>query len=753
MKPATYLLAAVLAVSPLLATAPEEPLWPWALAAVVLASAALALRVPPRPAAGRATVCLDLALIGWAFLSLLSHALLPHPTVALLGLMLNGGTMLAAGGICFLVGKRLAERDTATVRVLAVAAVGGGGVTAVLALQQFAMNVHAGRPAVAVGGAFAPGYLAGYLLITAPLTVGILAAASRRPLPRLLLGLVALLQVVAVIASGSLLAIIALPASAIVLAAGFARVRRGSGEVRLHSRARTAAAVLGIVLAMLIGIVAGGRLAVALVTVGPFRPAIWYSVVHMVRDNALLGVGVGTYRVLDPLYAPAAVLQPTNAYALIAAECGVPALLLLVALIAAAIGTAWRRLSLAARSDVAGASLPSDSHLLRVGIVAGLVGAAVHFAGDTDLQVFAIAATFWTLAGAATGMDAAEPAPAETPRPARPVLRLAAMGDIAALGLFCIANAVAGAFGGAAQAALSGRGADPVAAERAYRTAARFAPLDGRYPAELGYVDQLLRQRDPASAAASLRDAIHLEPSIENYEYMAQADLALGDRTAAIADMEAGVAVFPTALPILEHLLPTLMPDQALPYLHDVTDIEQALRAVNAAITDPVFAIADWGVADDAARRHDTATAETYYRRCAAALESYADAGGSTDRAHLAQNGGKPDPDTDKRCASLYDQTQKALQALSPPDQDSLATRAVLYESLFDVDLGMAKTMQGDIDGARAAYNHAMPPLLALPMSATEVQVSQAASLSHVAQLKLEELDRIKPPALLHSAP
>jgi hypothetical protein len=185
--------------------------------------------------------------------------------------------------------------------------------------------------------------------------------------------------------------------------------------------------------------------------------------------------------------------------------------------------------------------------------------------------------------------------------------------------------------------------------------------------------------------------------------------------------------------------------------VRDISDLEESRTAAGVVVDDPEFAAADCAVADDAMRRHDQSTADRYYRRAIAVGEAYAAEGGSASPATLARNGGQPDAVADRECGGLMKHAEDSLQALAPVDRDDLAVQSTIYASQFDIIVGEALEKAGDIDGARASYTYAVPGLLALPVAANDTQISQASSLSHVAQTKLEGLDKLQPLPIKHS--
>ncbi|MCS6923930.1 MAG: O-antigen ligase family protein, partial [Fimbriimonadales bacterium] len=251
---------------------------------------------------------------------------------------------------------------------------------------------------------FNPNLLAGYLTMTAPLTMGVLLLVGRElPEPRrrvyaALLTVGLWLQLSALTLTASRLGILsALGALAVLLwLVGAWKLLSREFLLRLG--------VVGLLwlLVFWISTPATQRLtpqaAAQDVHSGAFRVETWKGSVRAALANPLFGVGTGAFEWGYPRYAEVGYTRSAhNTYLELAAESGLPALLCIVAL-------AWGWLSRAAQRE-----LPPDPHRpaprtldwrpVRAGVLAAVVGAALHNAVDSDLQAFANLLTLSALLG------------------------------------------------------------------------------------------------------------------------------------------------------------------------------------------------------------------------------------------------------------------------------------------------------------------------------------------------------------------
>ena len=134
------------------------------------------------------------------------------------------------------------------------------------------------------------------------------------------------------------------------------------------------------------------------------RSKIFFDTLHIIRDYPLTGTGLGTFGYVFPFYMQASIdeampIHPESDWLMLAAECGIPALLFAVALLVLLVSEVFRlRVS---------ASWP-----LRWGVVAAALAAMLH--GFVDVPLHRVELGWWVLvlAGLAFGI----PSPTQTPK-------------------------------------------------------------------------------------------------------------------------------------------------------------------------------------------------------------------------------------------------------------------------------------------------------------------------------------------------
>ncbi|MCX7993944.1 MAG: O-antigen ligase family protein [Fimbriimonadales bacterium] len=273
------------------------------------------------------------------------------------------------------------------------------------ACSEYLLNALGGVPNWRVFASFFnPNLLAGYLAMSAPLTLGLLLMAGRElPEPRrraytALLTVGLWLQLSALALTASRLGMLSFLGAAVVFLAI-------AGAWKLL--ARDFVMRLLVVGVLLLGVFwfstpATQRLtpqaAAQDVHSGAFRLETWKGTARAALANPILGVGAGAFEWQYPRYAETGYTRSAhNTYLEIAAEAGLPALILLLAM-------AFGWLSRAAQRELPPdpnrpAPRTMDWRPMRVGVLAAVVGAALHNAVDSDLQAIANLLTLCTLLG------------------------------------------------------------------------------------------------------------------------------------------------------------------------------------------------------------------------------------------------------------------------------------------------------------------------------------------------------------------
>lgn len=748
---AAALIGLVLLLAPLLAALPEEPqvisptLWSSWLCAAALGGAALAAVAAGRgdPTFGARVTRAEaafLVLLGLAFLSIPARLVAEHGT-GYFGPMLRGWMLLAADFVLFALARRVAAHRTLAYALL-LAAVVAAAVVADQGVQEYLPAVRAGHPEVRVFATSTPDFLAGYLVMLLPVTLAallsVLGTRALSPLVRgaggLILGVVLLLQAVTLLGTSSRFGIVSLFVALGVFTAGLAlAVRRG---YTLPRWLRVAA--LGLVaLGLLVGVAFARPVLARLHNVHDnstaFRVWTWRGSARMSAANPVLGTGVGIWSDQYPRYALTGFTRLAhNGYLQMADECGIPALLALLAALGLLGVSLTRGLGVRPPKEAPAPSpppalpikpprqgrrraasppapvaaperpewLPADSRLLQCGLLAALAGGVTQNLIDSDWSVFFLGATFWTLAGLAAGLasppsDIASDTIADTPKAVPARLPLVAVGLVAAV--FAVYAATQGVAAGYASQAQDLLDADPAGAARTLDVARQWDPLSPRFPYDQGYRAYFARLGDLPGAEYSLRAALALAPNTLNQRRLGEVLERERRRADAQAAYQAGLRADPNSLDLLLDLARLSPPPQSLAYYQRLSDLELTpvgtVRALGET-TETKFAVADAAVADALART-DPARAAALYARAAGVLERFAAEGGSTDPQRLGMNGGRADPRLDADLHGLYGHVMDAWAGLTPPDgRDKLRRRRVQYAHTFDSVL--AKSSQTD---------------------------------------------------------
>ena len=673
------ILGLVLLLAPIAAAIPDEPLWSsWLMTGTLGIAAVAAWRgggaLWARPTRAERAFLL---LLGIAFLSILWR-LVAQGGTGFFGPMLRGWATLAADFALF----ALARRVSADMRLrtgLIVCAVLGAVIVADLGVQEYVAHVKAGQATWRIFATSTPDYLAGYFVMTLPLTVALLLQAPAvrgltpllRTLALLLLGVAALFQLAALFFTGSRFALVSLAVSLVVFGVALWRATRAGYALPKASR--------GLIIAAGVVLVLGGAVLARPVlsrlhnlndNSAAFRVWTWRGSLKMAAANPVLGTGVGSWPDLYPRYALTGFTRVAHSsYLQMADECGVPGILLLVGTLGLLGVSLGRGLAVRPPKDTG-----MDPRLLLCGLLAGGAGSAVQNVIDSDWYVFFLGTTFWTLAGLAVSLAAPETAEAEPKRPA--VLVVLAASGVA--GAFALLTA------GQGLAALSASSAPPD-----YATARAWDPLNAKYPSDEGYKVRA-RQGDLSGAEADLRQAVALEPEGVNWRRLGDVLKAQGQAAAALSAYQSGLRTDPNSLPLLQAAAQTAPPAQSQAYYQTMADLEQSPVGTVRALGESVetrFAYADAALGDAAAKT-DPARALTYYARAADVIERFVDAGGSLNVQQQALSGFQPDPALDAAMRGLYLHVMDARIALTPPaERPVLKSRRADYEQKLDAVL------------------------------------------------------------------
>lgn len=518
---------------------------------------------------------------------------------------------------------------------------------------------------------FNPNLLAGYLAMTAPLTLGALLMLGRElPEPRrrvytALLTVAVWLQLSALALTASRLGMLAF------LGAGgvFMGV---AGSWKLLSRDFIVR--LMVVGALLLGVFwlstpATQRLTPQAATQdvhsGAFRIETWKGTLRAALANPILGVGTGAFEWQYPRYAAVGYTRSAhNTYLEMAAESGLTALLLLLV---AAIGWLARA---AQREQPPDANRPitrvMDWRPMRVGILAGVAGAALHNTVDSDLQAFANLLTLWAM----LGLGIALAVDGVITIPIRAIER---RGTALAVGL-TVAVALA-AFGLGEWYANQGRYETLVfhvpQATEFYSLARRFDSANPDYLMDAGELYYALSRRE--TAFELMTRSVRLKPSPRNLYRLGLYYEREGDLEKARIQYEAALARDPHSLPALLKLAQLAHPDpdnprlseQAKRYYERVVEIQNSpygqIRAVPE-IVETAYGFAHLALARHYRALNETVKAQGHYEQALAVFRNYREV---TYPFNLAgRTLGMYNPERERQILSAHMQALSELAAL-----------------------------------------------------------------------------------------
>lgn len=588
------------------------------------------------------------------------------------------------GLICVLTLAAVVLRGT-TGWLVVVPLVASASLIGLRGCTEYLMNALGGVPNWRIFASFFnPNLLAGYLAMSAPLTLGVLLMLGREfkaPRQRVYTALLTVglwLQLSALALTASRLGMLAfLGAAALFLGlTGAWRLLRRDFVMRL--------AVVGVLLmgVFWLSTPATQRLTPQAATQdvhsGAFRVETWKGALRMALAHPLLGVGTGAFEWRYPRYASVGYTRAAhNTYLELAAEAGLPALLLLLWM---AMGWGGRVLQGEQPPDPnRPAPRVMDWRPVRAGVIAAVVGAALHNAVDSDLQAFANLLTLCALLGLglAFAVDGVF---------ALPIRAIERRGTALVITLVTI-TALTG-FGLGEWHANQGKYEMLVShvpqAVEFYSVARRFDPANADYLMDSGELYYALGRRE--TALELMTRAIKLKPSPRNLYRLGLYYERENDLERARAQFEAVLERDPHSVPALLKLAQYAQPneddprltDQARRYYERVVEIENSpygrIRAT------PEIVETAYGFAHLALARHyraigDTRKAQEHYERALTVFRPYREI---TYPFNLAGRGlGLYNPERERQILSAHLQALQDLAALydaagRPQDADIL---------------------------------------------------------------------------------
>jgi O-antigen ligase/tetratricopeptide (TPR) repeat protein len=502
--------------------------------------------------------------------------------------------------------------------------IAGASLVALYALQDYAIQLKLGNPSWRVFSTFFnPNFLAGYLAMIIPLTWGVLLWVSRNRDAHqhgrswlILLTASAWLQMIALMLTAS--------------RAGFAAMAIGLFVwfiAMFIQRLLTWASVILLVVSGMI-LLAGGlwiaRPAVERLTPqaarqeiysADFRQETWKGTLNMIRQNPLMGTGLGSYEWTYPRYAHTGYTRLAhNSYLELGAEAGVPVFVFLLWF-----GFSWLGRTMQRERHDAPAH---DWRPVQVGIVGGALASVIHNLWDSDLASFGILLTLFALLGlgVALAVDGITPMPV-----ARLTRRMFGLGLSLLLGYYFLSVGLGEIYANTArQQLLSGQLLQGI---EGYEAALRGDRRNPDYMLELADARSVYGQ--PDKALALYHQSLESKPSPRTYYRLGLFYERTGQVEEAKQNFLKALEADPnnlTTLLKLARLAETSQPQEAIKYYLDIVALEQTpygqVRAVPE-LVETAYAFANLKVGELKEKENNKQEAEEHYRRALALFEEY----------------------------------------------------------------------------------------------------------------------------------
>ncbi len=581
---------------------------------------------------------------------------------------LNALAVVLASALCGCLVSRFA-RDKNALLVVIIAIIGAGTIAGASGVNEYLSFWKDGVWNHRTFGNFAnPDFLAGFLLLTVPITFAYFVAA-KDTLIRLSLGISLGIQSACSLLTGSRAGagVLVLSLLIFLIVAAVTGISKGLGKrIGLAFLVFVVGAALGIAptRSRVIGKAGSQSLtkqgaptspapsAMSAVEAaaasqshsGEFRKYTWQGTVRMAIKNPILGTGIGDFETTYPKYALTAfTAHAHNGYIQFMAECGIPGLIMLLAGLAAIAAFTAHALLIIKRaetvpevvtlSDEDAESKPEfildviSRPLLLCGIAASVTASLVHNAIDSDWYIAATLLVFSALLGVLSGLSR-EIAPLITQIP-RPLSKFMLV-TLALISFVMIwrGSAVGLARLNSDSAAMAMQSGDGAKAVEYLRSAADADPFDPEPHLDLAVIQSAI-ERKP-EALESLKKAVRIAPTGRTYYRLAQYYARNAEARSAIEWFEISRVAEPHNLQNMKALADNLalneMQERADLVYGEMAALENAPYGKVRAMPEMVetdFANAHVGLADSAATRQRWADADREYQLADAILSEY----------------------------------------------------------------------------------------------------------------------------------
>jgi len=699
MQPAFLIAALVLLLAPNLAAKPDDPvsiIWSQAFEALLL----LALIIAPASPSGttengRDRKNLTILLVGfpaWITLSLVARVAGHHGSLAYVDVMLRGVTYFTSFIALFELCRRAVQFGPAQRLLLLVAMIAGSSVVSGIGINEYLTHLRLGESTWRVFSLSSPDFLAGYLVMVVPVTLALMLAGPRSITTYAPLGLCLILQIGTILTTASRFALVSVAVSLIVFGALsiYSRSKQGGEQEKPKYGLLGGGLVAFLALCLLVTPIRK-RLLHPDQNSAAFRLWTWKGTGHMIAGHPLFGSGIATYVFTYPVYALTGFTRLAHeSYLQIAAEAGIPAVLILAALFVLAIVIGIRNLILASPSE---AQETWNQRIISCGIIAAGVAGLVQNFIDSDFYLFSCGSALFAVLGMCAGIkqttapeQTTEKAPERRRRSAVAVQnqlkepwtapRIATAAIASILCLLASLNSLGGWDAYRGKLALGNHDQGTEAASD-YQAAMQVSPLNGQYPSDFGYNVTFGMGNNPAGAENDLRNAVSLQPDEVSYRRLSQILEAEGKANLALEALDSGLRQSPDDLNLLLRRAQKGPPQDALQWYQKIADLETSpvgtVRALDA--IEVSFAMADANIADADLQAGNQQGALAYYKRTASTLQAYFKRGGGHDPQQMILAGGF-DTNRESMLHDLLEHSTSQIQVLQAntkaPDQSTV---------------------------------------------------------------------------------
>jgi len=667
--------------------------------------------------------------VGWVFVSLLWHwVIVHHGSPIYLDPMIRAFALTAASiAVPTLIRPTFERAGALTASIFAM--VFSAGLVSIYAVVDYIIHATVQHmPEWREFGLSSPDFFAGLLVVSIPLSFACYLSETRKKnlLAPIFWGSMTIIQILAMITTGSRFANISLPVGIVVMAAAAWLAKRGGLLWTKHNSIK-----LGVLLpVLLVGIwmvkaplshrfQAGAAAKQA--NSGSFRVLTWRGALRMAEANPVIGTGLGTFQYSYQKYAITGfTMLAHNSFLQTLDETGAPGLILVVLGIGSIMLIGTRSLAKPEQMqecdnessgsrlwDVAETLLfPKQFKIIQCGLLGSAVSGIIQNLIDSNWSIPFNIVTFWFIMAAI--LTIAEKSERQSGQAFSKSAALVKIPVAAASGVALVLAVVLGVFAKAESSATVG--------QTKMDQAKQFDSLQDVYdlyhsaialnPIHADYYKILARGIDPrvspADVEGDFQRAIYLEPGGSNSNCAHYAHWLLVSRRGsdALKIAQQGLELEPNNVNLWD------LKAKAYIQMGDIASAKNAYAKAADLQASPVGTVlalndivdlhyidADIFLGQDALASRSLAAADHYFSLAKNALTIYAtDERASNNVMRMSTHGNRSDPVGDQQLRSQFDLAASSLISIATSEKDAPRIRALTEEknsvlAAFDKDI------------------------------------------------------------------